>query len=267
MHRVTSRVLAGPELCRSEGYLKTSQTFTDSIMINALVLTSIPMGVFRELGCYLITYFHRRNLTAAMKYVLPVAQQRLEDHRAKDLGQRPADAMEWTIELQEATAGGADAGKVALDVLHNLWAGSAAPGGLVAQMITQVLMEPNYLAPLRSEAQAAVSAHGWTDRALNSMVLADSFIRELGRLYPTGSVGSARTVVGEPFRFHDGRERPLGTRLGFPSLAYMRDSNLFNDPLKFDGFRFARLEEQERKLADEAERRWAATTITKANLA
>ena len=236
-------------------------------MINALVLSLIPTAIFRETVCYLISYFHRRNLTAVMKYVLPMVEQRIVERTKLDSPERPADAIEWTIEQQEASPQGVDARKVSLDVLHNLWAGSAAPGGMVAQMVTQVLMEPEYLAPLREEVASAVSAHGWTDKALNTMVMMDSFIRELGRLYPTGSVSSARTVVKQPFRFHDGLTLPIGSCIGFPSKAYMLDPANFEDPLIFDGFRFARLEKEQRESADEGERKWGATTIKRANLA
>lgn len=263
MHRVTSRILAGPELCRSEGYLKTSQTFTDSIMIHALILSTIPMGVFREVGSYLLTYFHRRNLRAAMKYVKPAVEKRIEERESTT--ERPSDAIEWTIELHEDAGNAVSAERVSLELLHNLWAGSAAPGGLVAQMIIQVLMEPEYLAPLQKEIQTNITEHGWTDKALSRMVLLDSFIRELGRLYPTGAIVSARTIVKHPFQFHDGLTLPVGTRIAFPAMAYMHDADNFENPLKFDGFRFARLEEAEAK-AEEVEKKWSATTTARTNL-
>lgn len=248
-------------------YLQSSQAFTDSIMINALLLSMVHLVTFQELGNYLITYFHRRKLAAAMTHIVPVVERRIEERKMLNLSKRPVDAIEWTIKLQEVSVPTVNAREVALNVLHNLWAGSTAPGGLVAQMVTQVLMEPKYLEPLREEASRSVSIHGWTDKAFGSMTLMDNFILEIGRLYPVGSVGSAHTVITEPFSFHDGLVLPVGSRIGFPSKAYMRDSANFQDPLKFDGFRFARLEDQEQKGAQDPDRKWGATTITKANLA
>lgn len=258
MHRVTSRVLMGPELCRNQDYIDLSLQFSESIFVNGLTLAMIPMGPLRKVGSWIGSWQHRRRLEKVLKVVLPIVEQRLAT-RSQDPPSRPSlDAIEWTIDLMEGTRSGNDARLIALYLLHNLWAGSAAPGGLVTQMVYQMLLEPKYLDPLRTEAREALSRHWWTDKALSDIPLQDSFIREINRVYPTGSgscleafSGSriadsliatcARTVVDKPFRFHDGLELPVGSRIAVPALAIQQDAGNFKDPLVFDGFRSARL--------------------------
>lgn len=54
-------------------------------------------------------------------------------------------------------------------------------------------------------------------------------------------MGTQRTVIGEPFQFHDGMTLPKGTRIAFPVSASQRDPELFTDPEEFDGYRYLKL--------------------------
>lgn len=185
MHRVTSRVLVGQELCRNEDYIRSSMAFTDSIFINGLVLSMVPFGCLRILGSNICSYFHRRKLEKALGPVIPVVQQRLlalETSPSQHL-----DALDWTIELSRAYHQEYKPRRIALQLLHNLWAGSAAPAGLVIQILFQILLKPGYLTPLLNEIVDAISTYGYTEKGFNSMLLLDSFVREINRLYPTGS--------------------------------------------------------------------------------
>ena len=46
------------------------------------------------------------------------------------------------------------------------------------------------------------------------------------------------------YTFSDGTTIPAGTVVAAPSLSIHRDSDNYEDPLKFDGFRFVRLKER-----------------------
>lgn len=280
MHRTTSRILIGPELCRDEIYLSSSKTLANSIFINGLIMTMLPLGPFRRVACYLLSVFHRMNLRRAMKAILPVVEQRFNEFQTRSQAwnekdrEAQLDAIEWSLELSKGNPAEHNPHWIALSLLHNLWAGSAAPGGLVTQMAFQVLYEPQYLDPLRHEAKEAFRNHGVTDKALNSMVLLDSFIRELNRLYPTGAVTCARTVMDPAgFQFHDGLTLPRGSRIGIPALAIQTDPENFRDPLAFDGFRFARLsataaeEKEDGGGGEDGEQKWGAATVSETNLA
>ena len=122
-----------------------------------------------------------------MQIILPIVQQRLAEKAETSKTTPHLDAMDWTIGLTESMPAENNPRRIGLHLLHNLWAGSAAPGGLVTQMVYQTLIEPIYLEPLRAEAEKAISSYGWSEKALNNMPLQDSFIREINRVYPTGS--------------------------------------------------------------------------------
>lgn len=192
MHRMTSRVLMGPMLCRDENYLSTSMAFIESIFITGMKFAMIPLEAFRRIGMWVGSYSHRRKLDMAVAAILPAIEQRLAEIAKHDKNDNMSSLCElnglaWTIDIARLTPAELTPRRIALHMLHNLWAGSAAPGGLVTQMVFQVLMQPEYLPPLFAEAEQAVSKYGWSEKALNSLHLQDSFIREINRLYPTGS--------------------------------------------------------------------------------
>ncbi|POS75429.1 hypothetical protein DHEL01_v206171 [Diaporthe helianthi] len=274
MHRTTSRVLAGPELCRDEDFLKTSQTFTDSLFINGLVLSMLPLGPCRRWVAQILSFFHKRNLQKAMNVIFPVVNSRFESFQTRDVGGKneldeALDAIQWSLELSEGNPTEHNPQNISSALLHNIWAGSAAPGGLATQLVFQVLTHPEYLEPLRAEAQQAIQSRGLTDKALNNMYFLDSFIREVNRLYPTGAVTCARTVMNPSgFRLHDGLTLAQGDRIAVPALAIQTSSAFFSDPLSFDGFRFSRLSAAGNTGgAEDVEQKWGAATVSDTNLA
>ena len=155
--------------------------------MNGLTLSMIPVGPFRKLGSWVGSVGHRRNLHRAVQMVLPKVSRRMTEEAHDDPKRSRLDAICWTMDLARYAPGEYEPYRIALQLLHNLWAGSAAPGGLVTQVVFQILMKPEYLGPLRSESAEVVSRYGLSDHALNNMPLLDSFIREINRLYPTGS--------------------------------------------------------------------------------
>ena len=72
----------------------------------------------------------------------------------------------------------------------------------------------------------------------------------------------------KPFQFHDGFTLPKGARIAFPSRAIMCDSDNFENPYEFDGFRFARLSVAKKEGVEKgSETLYNSATVTKANLA
>ncbi|KAI1934180.1 hypothetical protein LOZ65_000093 [Ophidiomyces ophidiicola] len=267
MHRVTSRVLIGEELCRNEEYIKSSLKFSESVFMNGVMLSSIPLGPLRKFFSWVGSYGHRNNMQKVMNLLIPVIEHRLQDMKENPDDSRPVDAVQWTIELASPSGKERTARRLAQQVLQNLWAGSGAPGGMLTQMIYQVLDCPEYLTPMREEIQSAVTEHGWTDKMLNNIPLVDSFLRETNRLHPNGVITAARTVMEKPFRFNDGLTLPVGARIAFPSRAIMCDADNFENPYEFEGFRFARLAAAKRATSVAGEQLYNSATVTKTNLA
>ena len=198
MHRMTCRILLDEELCRDEHFIHTSLKFMNSVVTNALLSIMFPLGPFRGVCRTMLAYFHCYNLESAVRLVLPMVEKRLQEREMGEKREIHVDATEWIITLAGSDPKESDPRRITLNLLQNLWAGSAGPAALVSQMLYQVLMMPEYLEPLRNEAREATRNHGWTDKALSSMCVQDSFIKEVNRMYPLGS-GRCSSFIANDF--------------------------------------------------------------------
>ncbi|KAI3326352.1 cytochrome P450 [Xylariaceae sp. AK1471] len=261
VHRSASRILIGDELCRNEGFIRESTGFVMSIFITALAIVKLPFGPLRNWLAYPISRWHRRKLARCTNMLLPVLERRIEEHNSQDKPHEPKlDAIEWFLMLSKPTE--VSKQRLAAELMHNLWAGTSAPGGLVTEITFQLLLQPKYKGPLLTEAIEALGNDGrWTEKALSRLPLLDSFIRETNRLNPTGSITCSRTVLDRPFVFPNGLTLPVGTRFGFPTEAMQSDAEN-----SFDGFRFVRTRSAA-EANDEVGALGASTTVSPGNLA
>lgn len=152
-----------------------------------MVIISLPFGPLRKFFSWVVALSHRRNLGKAVALLQPVVSRRMGERkrRGDSFEDKPNDGIEWTLDLTSDSD--MDPYRVSLEVLHNLFAGSLTPGALITEMIFQAMMDSKLLDDLRIEAQQALEEHGWTDKLFVSLSLQDSFIRELNRVYPSGS--------------------------------------------------------------------------------
>lgn len=182
VQRVAIRVLLCEDLCRDENFIRRSMSFQESIFITALVIIKLPLGPLRRFLAWPISSLHRWKLRHCMNLLRPVLEKRLSPRNIK----KP-DAIQWTLDLFPVSDLNITSDRLMMELLHNLWAGSSAPGGMLTEVVYQLLLHDAHLGPLRKEAAEAVDQYGWTDQMLNSLHLQDSFIRETNRLFPTGS--------------------------------------------------------------------------------
>lgn len=183
-NQVACRVLICRELSRNAEFLRRTMTFQHSIFMHAVIIISLPLGPFRSLLAPIISLSHRWNLQKAMAILQPIVERRIRN-RKQSSWEEENDGIAWTLDL--TSEGKMDPELASLEILHNLFAGSLAPGAMITEMVFQVLMDLNLLADLRAEATLALEEHGWTEKLFRKLPLQDSFIRELNRLYPTGA--------------------------------------------------------------------------------
>lgn len=69
----------------------------------------------------------------------------------------------------------------------------------------------------------------------------------------------------KPFKFSDGLTLPVGSRIGFPAASSHRDPDHFENPLQFDGFRFAKLTKADARTEDNVNN-WVASHVGSTNL-
>jgi hypothetical protein len=149
---------------------------------------------------------------------------------------------------------------------------------VIAQVLCDMTFRPEYLAPLRQEAEEiqSKSQGKWTKSALGDLDKLDSFIRESHRLNPTGAstyrsgsncdgtdqllANISRRVV-KAFTLPDGTYLPVDTHVQTSILLHNLNDGTIEKPANFDGFRWSRL----RELTKANEHKWIQ--ITTKNLA
>jgi aspirochlorine biosynthesis cytochrome P450 monooxygenase len=192
LHRVTSRALVGLDLCRDESYLEASKKFSGSLFICGSFFNFMATGPLRDFFTWVAVTVggHKRLLDrTTQEFLLPVIKRRRDEKAAGvDVATKYRDCLQYILDAPPSLPGEDDPVHQAYQLLHLTFASSSAPGLLVCNALIQVLMFPEYLQPLKDELDAALLEHGgWSDKALSSMVLMDSFLRETMRMYPGGS--------------------------------------------------------------------------------
>ncbi|KAL1604768.1 hypothetical protein SLS60_004308 [Paraconiothyrium brasiliense] len=265
MHRAATRVMIGTELCRDESFLKTTTSMLQSIFFTAIITVNLPLGPLRPYLVPLLTLPHKWKNEKCAKVLQPIVEKRIQRRQSKQNGHSDGDigdAIEWTLDLVKGDPKYDTPERLTEELLHNLWAASSAPGGMMTEIVYQMLTYPEYMEPLRKEAEQMVKEHGWTEKMLANLQLQDSFVREVNRMLPTGAK--------KPFEFSDGLTLPVGTRFGFPIRAMQHDSDNYESPDTFDGFRFFKKTQAENGnggVASESSQRWSSTAMSSTNLA
>jgi len=113
----------------------------------------------------------------------------------------------------------------------------------VTQALFDLAANPEYLKPLRDEVDEVTKRDGWSKSAVDQMHKLDSFLKESQRLHPVGLLLMNRYVL-EDYIFSDGTIVPAGTTIGISTASVHLDPAVFEDPLKFDGFRFIKMKER-----------------------
>jgi len=119
----------------------------------------------------------------------------------------------------------------------------------VVNMLLNILesnVEYNTIAVLRDEVARVVGDNtttGWNKSRVAAMTKADSVARETTRLYAFGSRNVSRKIIGDGVVTEDGIALPKGVVVSILSYQSQTDKDVFEDPSKFDPFRFSRIRE------------------------
>lgn len=188
VHRTTSRILVGLDLCRNDEYLDVSARFSRSLFIYGTLWNFVALGPLRRLFARLTIGGHTRDLKHATRMLLPVIQKRTIDRDNGIDTSENRDMLQWILNAPASVPSDEEPTQQAYHLLHLTFAASSASGVLVTQALFQLLCFPEYVEPLRDELERSLAENGgWTDKALSSMLLMDSFLRETMRMYPAGS--------------------------------------------------------------------------------
>ncbi|OLN97110.1 Fumitremorgin C monooxygenase 1 [Colletotrichum chlorophyti] len=107
--------------------------------------------------------------------------------------------------------------------------------------------EFNTKSVLSHEINEVLSTDGderWTKAKVNKVMKADSVSRETLRLHSFGGRSMFRLVGVDDFRTPEGIHLPKGTIISFLGQPAQTDPEIFEEPLRFDPFRFYRIREE-----------------------
>jgi cytochrome P450 len=152
------------------------------------------------------------------------------------------DMMQWLIE--EAPEDYLTVFRIANRLLSINFAAIHTSSLTFTHALYQLAEHPEYALILREEVEAVVSAHGWTKAALGKMRKVDSFIRESQRLWGISAATLQRMAL-KPFAFSNGLTVPAGTIIQCASTSLHTDAEYFDEPGRFNPWRFADMREED----------------------
>ncbi|KAI1814156.1 cytochrome P450 [Poronia punctata] len=242
----------GRELCRNKGYLQTCLSVSDALVTNtgvSMLCPKILRPIFGRLG----RIPAQREMRVLEKYFEPVYRERLEmltqqedpedikDHLHMMFRYGLANRREEVHNLSDMTK------RLSLANFGSMHQTSIQ----VVNMLLNILSsdaEFNTVALLRDEISRVVYATGnnenaWTKSKVAAMTRADSAARETMRTHPFGSRSVNRTIVAEGVVTEDGIPLPKGANVSVLSYWSQNDSDVVENPEKFDPFRYSRIRE------------------------
>jgi len=172
----------------------------------------------------------------AEQFLVPIIEER---YRLPP-EERPNDLLTWLME--DAIGEEKEPRNITRRILAVNFAAIHTTSITFTFALYRLLAHPEYIEPLREEVESIVKEQGWTKASILSMRKLDSFLREAQRLRGFSSLSLARTAVRD-FTFSDGTFIPKGTRVAALIRPVNLDKDIYEDPLTFKPFRFARAPE------------------------
>ncbi|KAL2822403.1 cytochrome P450 [Aspergillus granulosus] len=255
--QAASRFTVGLPLCRNEQYLKDSFDVVDGCIINAGVTGGTPR-ILRPLVGPLMSLKSRLAQRKIKKHFESTYRERLETLKhPRDDPSEPQDLLQMMVRYAE---------RERRDELYDLdiFARrlSAANFGSMHQtsiQVTNMLLnimgsdeEYNTVAVLRDEVSRILGRGDatWTKAKVSQMTRADSVARETLRCQSFGGRAVFRKVMTDGVETDTGVKLPKGCIISFLSQPAHADEAKYDDPLKYDPFRFSRIREADASKAN-----------------
>ncbi len=233
---------------RDEEYLENNIAFPDTFVITAALVGALPPILRPALGPLLSIPLHRviRKIKGSFR---PLFEQRLQSLQAPK-SQDSSDHLQMMLRFAQSDR----PNELNIDDITMRLAmanfGSFHQTSIMAtNLIFNVLesdKEYNTISLLREEADRCLAANGgvWTKAAAAQMIRADSVARETMRINAFGNRSLLRKVMVDNLSTDDGILLPKGALVSVLAHPAQCDEGVFEDPMKFDPFRFSRIREK-----------------------
>ncbi|ORY66214.1 cytochrome P450 [Pseudomassariella vexata] len=239
--RVSSRMFGGTALSHNDEWVQSSIKFAIDGFIGAQTIKKYPEYLKPLVARFVPEIRNIANhYAAAEAAAIPLLEAR------RRTGEREMDLLYWMAE--QAKDEECDPKFLASILLKISFAAIHTSAAAPAQLIYDLCEHPEFIDPLRQEAESVVNADGLMDKlSFLRMFKMDSFMKESQRFNPLLLITFER-VVHKPWTLSSGFTIPAGTTIGVPTQAITMDPKLYPNPEVFDPFRFSKLREEHREL-------------------
>ncbi|KPM39811.1 hypothetical protein AK830_g6724 [Neonectria ditissima] len=233
--RCVAQVFLGQEFARNPAWIRITRDYTLAGVPVGFILRLWPVS-WRPLLQWIIpgTGKLRSMMAEARQIMEPALEKRRQQKAAGESGFM--DSLQWFDE----SARGKEYDQTGVQVFLSV-AAIHTSTDLICATLVRLAQNPEILAPLRQEISAVLEESGWEKSSLYKMRLLDSVIKESQRLKPVAIV--LRRIVLEDMTLSDGTTLSKDSTVAVPSYR-MWESEFYEDPAKWDGYRFYRLREQ-----------------------
>ncbi|KAK7741957.1 hypothetical protein SLS62_010852 [Diatrype stigma] len=247
--RVALRTLLGSPACRDEKVVKATQSFANKLFSAAAIINCMP-PLFRPILAPILALPTKRYRNQYRKVVVPLIKERIllwEQHEKTGEGELPSDFLQWLIpRAAQHGRENLDPSKLSYRLLALNTMFVYAMSFVFAQTVIDICASPDhkrFMDGMVAECKAVAARYPdglASSEAVEQLHRVDSAIRESMRISDVGVVTMPRDVVGnKPLDLGNGIICPPGTRLMYPTQPIHMDPDFWEDPLRFNAFRFS----------------------------
>ncbi|KAF8816993.1 cytochrome P450 [Phlegmacium glaucopus] len=230
--RASNRIFVGLPLCRNPDFVALNVQFTVDVIKTAFILRMVP-DFLKPIVNSVISAVPK-HIDHGLRHLVPLIHAR----RQEQGNEKPLDFLTWLMD--KAKGEETTDRNLTLRILSVNFAAIHTSSMTFLHAFYYLATFPEYMQPLREEVEEIVKSEGWTKTGLDQMHKIDSFIKESQRLNPLSNLLMSRVAVND-FTFSDGTTIPRGTTIAVSSHNAQFSDKVYEDPLRFDGFRFSRM--------------------------
>lgn len=233
---MSSAVFAGPELARDPKWQDLILSYTVNLFNGVRALRTWPAFTRKFIHWFLPECRTcRKQLVLARELLQPILKKRRQAAAESKAAGRPTPAYDDTIAWMEEIAAGRPFDPAATQLAFAISAMHTTTE-LLRQTLVDICLHPELIQPLRDEVEAAVGRNGWTTAGMFQMRLMDSVIKETQRMKP-GSLVNLERKATKDVTLPGGTKLRKGTNIAVDT-ANMWNPEVFENPGKYDGYRF-----------------------------
>jgi ent-kaurene oxidase len=236
---LSGRAFVGPGLNRNEEFLHAATMYTiDSFVLSTKLHGMKP--VLRPFHRWLIPESKAvdKHLQTMRHLITPLL---LDQWKADGVEKTKNNMVAWNLKNSPPSLR-KDLDFQALQQLQASFAAVHTTTKLLTNIVFDLAARPEYMDPLREELRLVLDESGGilTKSSMAKLRKLDSFMAEVQRRNPPGVMTFNRTIQS-PITLSNGLYLPKGTWIATATHSIANDPGLWEEPGKFDGFRFDKL--------------------------